>query len=82
MAHISIFISSISSMNNRVHVDGIAIVGPNGENVGWSCEHAWDEIAYTINNACRDAAVQAAIDAGYNVGANDKKTMYCPAVDV
>lgn len=82
MAHITIFVTNLVPQNNKLLVNGECYVSPNNGPIGFSCEHDWDSIAFDINTMIRDSAVAAVAVAGFNIGANDKKTLLVAAQDV
>ncbi len=82
MAHLTIFVTNLVPQNNRLVINGECYVSPNNGPVGFSCEHDWDAIAFDINSMIRESAITAATTAGYNIGANDKKTLIVSAIDV
>jgi hypothetical protein len=92
-----VFVTDISSSDGVVLVSGKALTQlapglktPANEDIpvagcgviGWVASVAWGDPATAINAAIRDAAVAAAVAAGYTVGGADKKTLFRGAIDL
>jgi len=85
MAHIAIFVSAISVNDKQLHVDGIAndgiaYVSDLDHIIGWGADIDFTDLTANINQAIKDAAIAAALDAGSTVSALDKKTVYGAAI--
>jgi len=86
MSDIVIHIQSIGAYDNvstNVFYTGIArCTGMTSDNasINWNVQVAPGALAATVNTAIRDAAITAVGDAGYTVGALDKKTLIGAAV--
>lgn len=82
MSDITIFVSEVTPVNNNnIRVGGLVYVSPGAGPYSFTCEHEWGEISVNINKSIRDMAVMAAEDNGHQVHPQDKKTIFCAAVD-
>lgn len=81
MPDVTIIVSSVTPMNNKMRADGLVYVAPNHGPYSWMCEHDWGEIAININKTMRDEAVAVAEANGHNISPSDKKTLFAAAQD-
>lgn len=77
MAAIHILVTNhVPAGSNGITVSGMAHVEPNSELLGWEVTVPWNALAATIQNAIKDAAIEQAELANYEVGILDRKILY------
>ncbi len=72
--------TDLSHGSSSVFITFKAFAQPDSGALSGVAEVAWNALAAEVNAAIKDAAVQAAANAGYTVGALDKKTLIGGAV--
>ena len=82
MAHIAVFVASISPNGSQLDITGEARLSTDGGLVNWTTTASYGASAAVINSAIRNAAISSAETAGYTIGALDKKTIYAGPQDL
>jgi hypothetical protein len=77
MADLSMLVSGIEpGPSNNVRLNIVAFASPDSGTLTFNVDVAFNALATTVNDAIKDAGIAAADDAGYTVGALDKKTLF------
>jgi len=85
MAGIVILVATVNRTNAptgqyRLSGQGVVEGAPAGDEVSWEVFVNYSDSTAVVNAACKDAAVAAAVTAGFTVGPADSKTLFAGAV--